>query len=83
MRTTRTKLNIEKCRMCGAEIIFCHNIKSGKVMPFDVKPDPKGGWRIAAGATASYDPDAEDPKYTSHFSTCPHADVWRKKKAKP
>lgn len=60
-------LKVTECRSCGAEIVWMKTQK-GKNMPVD--------------ADTIQDADAEVFDYetmTSHFSTCPEANKWRKK----
>lgn len=62
---------------CRAWIIWTVTEK-GKRMPVNVTPDPTGTFRLALGGKnvvqAIYDTSAdEQPRYTSHFATCPAA----------
>jgi hypothetical protein len=80
------------CRSCGAEIIWAKT-KSGKAMPIDAKPSPNGNLvlrKLAGGRDChvgifAVGPDAPhvEPRYVSHFSTCPQANKHRKSKAQP
>jgi hypothetical protein len=81
------------CRSCDAEIVWARNEQTGKLMPFDATPDPKGRWALddadegegleaaetgrPAELVAYIDPMA-GTRYTSHFATCPQASEWRK-----
>lgn len=75
-----------KCRSCGASIIFAFHPTTKKHAPF--QPDTDGQWEIENG-TARFVGSAEvqlalgveppKPRYTSHFSTCPEAQNWRKR----
>ena len=66
----------EKCRGCGAPIIFVKTSASGKFMPLDVKPerriflDKKG---LAHSVSV----------YMPHHATCPNVDQFRKKESSP
>jgi hypothetical protein len=56
-----------KCKSCQAEILWVRT-ESGKLMPCDplLESFITQDGRVARG-------------YKSHFSTCPHANAWRKK----
>lgn len=68
------------CRTCDAEIIWAKSATTGRPMPMDAKPDPKGTFVIISGkaraATAEDDRLFRD-RFTSHFATCKDADEWR------
>lgn len=82
----------EKCRSCGAAIRWAHTA-NGRTMPIDAEPTPDGNVTytgrpvtndrgvtrpgVRVEGTAPLFDDGE-PRYTSHFATCPHADDWRK-----
>jgi hypothetical protein len=87
------------CHSCGASI-FWAKTESGKAMPVDAKPSPKGTLVLRypehVGDTVVLDddepatminankaeaPDGE-PRFASHFATCPQAAAHRKPKAK-
>jgi hypothetical protein len=83
---------VTACRSCSAKILWVETEK-GKRMPLDAQPSPKGtfelrtegpftrpnGTRIESGVPlAVYDPDANEERYESHFSTCPDRKTWRK-----
>lgn len=69
------------CRSCNAEIVWATSATSGKPMPMDLKPDPKGQFVIVSGkarrATAE-DDRLHRERFTSHFATCPQADQHRR-----
>lgn len=81
-----------KCRSCGAPIIWIKT-QGGKSMPCD--PDLTMYWQKPGAAGKIVTPNGEvisctftgDMRhatglgYVSHFSTCPHADQHRKRKA--
>lgn len=75
------------CRSCGAPVVW-RLTPSGKRMPVDPVPTGDGtvvidgAKAIALSADALADLDAWEPRYTSHFATCPQADAWRKDGAK-
>ena len=68
------------CRTCEAPIVWVESQSTGKPMPMDLAPDPKGGFVIIGGkarkATADDDRLARE-RFTSHFATCPDANQWR------
>jgi hypothetical protein len=79
----------EKCKSCGAAIIWA-TTQSGKLMPLDAAPDPKGNLAVqrydkAIPATLVV-PRSEMtevlglPTHKSHFATCPNAAAHRKAK---
>ena len=61
------------CRSCNAEIYWI-DLK-GKAHPIDIKPAS----RILLREDRLDTGEIKDT-YVSHFSTCPQADKWRKKK---
>lgn len=74
----------DKCRTCGATV-FWGQTKNGKQMPVDWGSNPFGTIRVVVPA----DPrepvqlevvgkDPTEPRYTSHFATCPQANLHRK-----
>lgn len=81
------KPNFCKCRSCGAEIIWV-TMQSGKKMPCDAKAvtyraDRTGKETFVTehGLTVrgTADPDGDTVGYISHFTTCPHAEQFRKR----
>jgi hypothetical protein len=76
-----------ECRSCGAAVIWCKTA-NGKTMPVNAEPDPKGNIVInqegeallATYLTKALKETLGDitPRYTSHFSNCPHAAQHRK-----
>ncbi len=70
------------CKSCEAEVVWCTTL-SGKKMPMDAKPDPKGTFVIVKGtARTANDEDRELHRdlHTSHFATCADAADWRSKR---
>lgn len=53
-------------------------------MPLDLEPysgdDPRGLFIVRDGVAIAVTPAAYDdePRYTSHFATCPDSDDWRR-----
>lgn len=75
-----------RCRSCQAEIVWAET-ERGKRMPVDAAPNPRNGsivLRERAGeaplAIAGVPDEAfpGEPRYTSHFATCPEAARWRR-----
>jgi hypothetical protein len=79
------------CRSCEAAIIWARHEVSQKLHPFDAVPvDAMGmhtfvlrehGFDVVAIATPP-GVFADEPHYVSHFSTCPHAELWRTPRSK-
>lgn len=70
------------CRSCGAAIEWATSETTGKPVPLDVAPAPKGNLALVAGKAHRYgDEDAKvhRERRVSHFATCPQADSWRSK----
>lgn len=75
------------CRKCGEPMIWVRT-RSGKSMPLDADATERGDFYIAEGKDGKLEGHhrggypgklPEDvPLYTSHFSTCPHADSFRR-----
>ncbi|MBN1628154.1 MAG: hypothetical protein JW990_00170 [Thermoleophilia bacterium] len=71
------------CRSCGARITWLETAGGGR-MPVDEDPTPEGNVVVvgkmakvcknAAAAEALY---PGQPRYLSHFVTCPQAGAWR------
>jgi len=62
------KLSTSSCRSCGADIVWMVTA-AGKNMPAD------------ADSVGPGDTLFEFDRHVSHFSTCPQAHKWRKKKS--
>ena len=78
----------DRCSTCGAPIRWAHTV-NGKAMPVDAEPVPDGNvvytgrpvtndqCRTAPGVRVESQPpmfDDGEPRYTSHFATCPDAE---------
>jgi hypothetical protein len=63
-----------KCKSCSADILWV-TTESGKPMPLDFAPERR--FVIDSGVTPMK--ARQRNTYVSHFSTCKHADRWRKK----
>lgn len=80
----------QKCRACGAPIMFLKTAK-GKTMPVDegavffkAHPDGKELFILGDGSTmrgnqVSDRAEGDQFGYISHFATCPNADDFRKR----
>ena len=77
---------MDKCRFCGAPVIWVQTDK-GKTMPIDPDPVEHGNLRlIPVGETGKVhylkkgelEEDSPEPRYVSHFATCPNAKQHRK-----
>jgi len=74
------------CKSCGAEITWARTIK-GHPIPLDPKPASTGNILLSDEGTALvyHNPDSiapgrrHEPRYLSHFVTCPQADEHRKR----
>jgi hypothetical protein len=77
---------IRQCRSCEADIIWARTV-TGRRMPVDADPDVGGTVQLEViqgfvRATV-HTPTAETVRqglHHSHFSTCPDADEWRKRR---
>lgn len=68
------------CKSCNADVVWVET-STGKKMPMDAKPDPKGTFVIINGKARKVTVDDRRlfrETYTSHFATCAQADDWRK-----
>lgn len=82
---------IDLCASCRAEIVWLTLRPGGRRMPVDAEPASDGNVLadLAAGAGVVLsaamvaevrDGTPDEPLYRSHFSTCPQADQWRRRK---
>ena len=83
-------MRTEKCRSCGALVIWAA-MPSGKRAPFDAdkvsREGTRGGWVLRANYGGDVYADrpliksqttAEEYVHLSHFATCPDANDWRR-----
>ena len=75
------------CRSCGARITWLETA-GGNRIPVDEDPVPNGNIvvvgrmaKVCKNAAAAETLYPGEPRYVSHFATCPQAGQWRKKKA--
>jgi len=80
---------LKKCRSCGARIFWATSVH-GRAMPIDAEPSVTGTLFVSRSGVAVHcqsdhglaATERGDPKYVSHFATCPGAELHRKKKTK-
>jgi hypothetical protein len=65
------------CRSCGASI-FWVVMPSGKRMPVDTVPSPRGTVVLDGNGCGHVDTGPGRAKFTSHFATCIHASKHRR-----
>jgi hypothetical protein len=77
------------CRSCGKRITWLKTA-GGKAIPVDEDPTENGNIvidvercqlvaRVFKDAEAAKAAGAEEPRYISHFVTCPDAPEWRRR----
>ena len=81
----------DSCRSCGEPIVWARTLH-GRMMPLDAEPDALKGNMILASSgevgiaiqLSGLTPEARKSArkvgvnlYLSHFTSCPHAGVWR------
>lgn len=77
------------CRSCHQRITWLKT-PGGKAIPVDEDPTDDGNIvidvercqlvaRVYKDAEAARDAGAEEPRYVSHFVTCPQAGEWRRR----
>jgi hypothetical protein len=82
---------VTTCRSCDAPVIWLTLRPGGKRMPVDAEPADDGniladlvaGMGVVVPASElEYMKEAtpDEPFYRSHFSTCPDADGWRRRR---
>ena len=70
-------INKSHCRSCHAPIEWALLLHSKKRMPFDPPITAVSQRSVAGNLLLTVD----TAKTTTHFATCPHADVWRQRRA--
>jgi hypothetical protein len=74
---------VSRCRSCGAPIRWAQT-ELGRRMPLDAEPydgpEPAGLFVLRAGVAVAVPPAVfdDEPRYRSHFATCPDRDDWRR-----
>lgn len=76
---------VERCRLCGALIIWARHSTTQKYNPIDAKPVANGNIRVASdmfGEASYWIDEGDEPgdRYVSHFATCPRADDIRQRR---
>ncbi|MGH9001955.1 MAG: hypothetical protein ACRDYV_02390 [Acidimicrobiia bacterium] len=75
----------DRCRSCGAPVLWVRMAGTGRWMPLDQDPDPRGTVYLAGGKGRTLAPGATPatggPTYRSHFASCPDADHHRRMEA--
>lgn len=74
--------NIWMCRSCNAAIFMALHWRTGAKMVFNAEPvgfDVDGAWCLKDGKAVIARTTSDQPRYVSHYATCPQASHWRKK----
>lgn len=86
-------MNAATCNACGADIVWAVTVNK-RPIPLDAQPVEGGNIRLTGTTVTAYNkrrgPECEvvvqaglldevEPRYISHFATCPHADELRKR----
>lgn len=78
-------MEVTACRSCEARIIWTITAK-GRKMPVDAEPREDGGFVLRGQgddhpplALAKGEARGREPRYVSHFATCPNAAEHRKR----
>jgi len=73
------------CRSCGRQIIWAATPK-GRAIPLDPNPAPDGNLELIEVDGTRYARSAlsgsnlfDEPRYVTHYATCPNADAHRKR----
>jgi hypothetical protein len=84
---------VSKCRTCGASIFWVATA-AGKLMPVEAQPSPDGNvlvddlggglvWRATVLGPGELElvklAEPDRPRYLSHFATCAHAELHRRR----
>lgn len=72
------------CRSCKAEVFWAQT-EAGRKVLVDISPVPGGNLRIESGPggkplaiVVAGAAEGGEPRYRSHFATCPDAAAWRR-----
>jgi len=73
-------MRVEHCRSCGARIIWAITAATGRSMPVDADPVEHGNVVLESvdGKPLAFVGQAGEPRYVSHFVSCPEANRWRR-----
>lgn len=69
-----------RCKTCGAAIRWAKT-NAGKPIPLDLEPVATGNLVLTSTGIAlplSWELPGGEPRYVSHFATCPDADAHRR-----
>jgi hypothetical protein len=80
-----------RCASCGATIEWRRNVKTNKLAPIDVEPNPGGNvvldadgrYRVLTRAELTRPPRADEVRLAGHFWTCPSAAKHRGRRVIP
>lgn len=68
------------CKSCSARLWWVRSASTGKMMPLDSKPDPRGNIsvedgqaHVLTGDVLNHYRDHRQPLYLNHFASCPNA----------
>jgi hypothetical protein len=79
-------MTLPRCHSCGAPI-FWATTRKGARLPIDSAPRADGNLELDRDGIAAYVTPATStddqarlngPRYVTHFTTCPHAQEWRR-----
>jgi hypothetical protein len=81
----------DRCRLCGAEARFVRDSAAGAGwLMLDAEPSPEGRVLVVNGRGLTLTADGAKTArrngthlYRAHASSCPHADVWQRRRATP
>lgn len=69
------------CATCGSPVRWARTAASGKRIPLDPRPRPDGNLALQGSPQRAVVVPTDSPiqpRYVTHFTTCPHADSHRK-----
>ncbi len=76
---------VQKCRSCGAPVIWLRHDRTGNLAPIDAEPGGNGnvlclpnGHYVNLSPLEMLDPDNQGQVHTNHFQTCPQAASWKR-----
>ncbi|MDP9350374.1 MAG: hypothetical protein M3P51_02360 [Chloroflexota bacterium] len=75
---------VQKCRSCGAPVIWLRHDRTGNLAPIDAEPGGNGnclpipsGHYVNLTPLEMLDPDNQGKVHTNHFQTCKDKEMWR------
>jgi hypothetical protein len=80
--------SVKQCKTCAAPIFWVEIVSTGKRMPVNAQPSPRGTVVLRDGRDAEVlgpiaASEYKGMKYESHFATCPQAKSWRRRRGDP